>query len=172
MSRLNLVLFEPEIPHNTGAIARTCVASRTHLHLIKPLGFSLEDKWVKRTSMDYWHFLSYSVYENYQDFLEKNPNARIFYATTKAKKIHSEVSFKEGDFLVLGKESKGIPEEILLANEKNCFRIPMWGEIRSLNLSNAAAILIYEAYRQLGYADLNTQGDLHHLSWSQAETEE
>lgn len=165
--RLNIVLLEPEIPHNTGAIARTCVASHTHLHLIKPLGFSLEDKWIKRTSMDYWEHLTYSVYENYQDFLEKNPQARIFYATTKAKKNYCDCVFQEGDFILLGKESKGIPEEILKANAEQCFRIPMWGDIRSLNLSNAAAILIYEAYRQLGFPELEQQGQLHHLQWEE-----
>lgn len=162
---MNIVLHEPEIPENTGNIGRTCVATDSVLHLIKPLGFVIDDKHLKRAGLDYWPKLKYFVYESYEDFLAKNPNAKIFYATTKAKRCYSEVSFEPDDFIMFGKESAGIPEEILVDNESTCIRIPMWGDIRSLNLGNSVAVILYEALRQNGFGELNRQGELHRLSW-------
>ncbi len=162
---MNIVLHEPEIPENTGNIGRTCVATDSVLHLIKPLGFVIDDKHLKRAGLDYWPKLKYFVYESYEDFLAKNPNAKIFYATTKAKRCYSEVSFGPDDFIMFGKESAGIPEEILVDNEPTCIRIPMWGDIRSLNLGNSVAIILYEALRQNSFGELNRQGELHRLSW-------
>ena len=162
---MNIVLHEPEIPENTGNIGRTCVATDSVLHLIKPLGFVIDDKHLKRAGLDYWPKLKYFVYESYEDFLAKNPNAKIFYATTKAKRCYSEVSYGPDDFIMFGKESAGIPEEILVDNEPTCIRIPMWGDIRSLNLGNSVAVILYEALRQNGFGELNRQGELHRLSW-------
>lgn len=162
---MNIVLHEPEIPENTGNIGRTCVATDSVLHLIKPLGFVIDDKHLKRAGLDYWPKLKYFVYESYEDFLAKNPNAKIFYATTKAKRCYSDVSFGPDDFIMFGKESAGIPEEILVDNESTCIRIPMWGDIRSLNLGNSVAVILYEALRQNGFGELNRQGELHRLSW-------
>ncbi|MCR4624939.1 MAG: tRNA (cytidine(34)-2'-O)-methyltransferase, partial [Lachnospiraceae bacterium] len=140
-------------------------ATDSVLHLIKPLGFVIDDKHLKRAGLDYWPKLKYFVYESYEDFLAKNPNAKIFYATTKAKRCYSEVSFGPDDFIMFGKESAGIPEEILVDNEPTCIRIPMWGDIRSLNLGNSVAVILYEALRQNGFGELNRQGELHRLSW-------
>lgn len=162
---MNIVLHEPEIPENTGNIGRTCVATDSVLHLIKPLGFVIDDKHLKRAGLDYWPKLKYFVYESYEDFLAKNPDAKIFYATTKAKRCYSDVSFGPDDFIMFGKESAGIPEEILVDNEPTCIRIPMWGDIRSLNLGNSVAIILYEALRQNSFGELNRQGELHRLSW-------
>lgn len=162
---MNIVLHEPEIPENTGNIGRTCVATDSVLHLIKPLGFVIDDKHLKRAGLDYWPKLKYFVYESYEDFLAKNPDAKIFYATTKAKRCYSDVSFGPDDFIMFGKESAGIPEEILVDNEPTCIRIPMWGDIRSLNLGNSVAVILYEALRQNGFGELNRQGELHRLSW-------
>ncbi|MBQ6024638.1 MAG: tRNA (cytidine(34)-2'-O)-methyltransferase [Lachnospiraceae bacterium] len=162
---MNIVLHEPEIPENTGNIGRTCVATDSVLHLIKPLGFVIDDKHLKRAGLDYWPKLKYFVYESYEDFLAKNPNAKIFYATTKAKRCYSDVSFGPDDFIMFGKESAGIPEEILVDNEPTCIRIPMWGDIRSLNLGNSVAVILYEALRQNSFGELNRQGELHRLSW-------
>ncbi|MBO6066038.1 MAG: tRNA (cytidine(34)-2'-O)-methyltransferase [Lachnospiraceae bacterium] len=163
---INVVLHEPEIPQNTGNIGRTCVAAGARLHLIRPLGFSLDEKHLKRAGMDYWKDLSVQVYDSYEDFLRANPNAKIFYSTTKAKHLYTEVSYPEDCFLMFGKESAGIPEEILKEHKDTCVRIPMLGETRSLNLSNAAAIVIYEALRQHGFAGLTTEGELHIHPWS------
>lgn len=162
---MNIVLLEPEIPANTGNIGRTCVASGSVLHLIKPLGFSLDEKQLKRAGLDYWPKLKYFVYENYEDFCAKNPNARIHFATTKAQKVYTAAEFKEDDFIMFGKESAGIPEEILLDNQEMCIRIPMIGDIRSLNLGNSVAIVLYEALRQLNFEDMNCCGELHRLKW-------
>ena len=141
------------------------MATDSVLHLIKPLGFVIDDKHLKRAGLDYWPKLKYFVYESYEDFLAKNPNAKIFYATTKAKRCYSEVSFGPDDFIMFGKESAGIPEEILVDNEPTCIRIPMWGDIRSLNLGNSVAIILYEALRQNSFRELNLKGQLHHLVW-------
>ncbi len=162
---LNIVLLEPEIPANTGNIGRTCVATGTRLHLIEPLGFSLSEKALKRAGMDYWKDLDVKTYIDYQDFLEKNPGARIYMATTKARKNYTEVSYGSDCYIMFGKESAGIPEEILVKDPENCIRIPMVGGIRSLNLGNSVAIVLYEALRQNGFAGMQIQGELHRLSW-------
>ena len=162
---LNIVLLEPEIPANTGNIGRTCVASGTRLHLIEPLGFSLSEKALKRAGMDYWKDLDVTTYIDYQDFLDRNPGAKIYMVTTKARKIYTEVSYEDDCYIMFGKESAGIPEEILVQNQENCIRIPMMEKIRSLNLGNSAAIVLYEALRQNGFAGLEREGKLHRLSW-------
>ena len=162
---LNIVLLEPEIPANTGNIGRTCVASGTRHHLIGPLGFSLSEKALKRAGMDYWKNLDVTTYIDYQDFLEKNPGVKIYMATTKAHRVYTEVSYEEGCYIMFGKESAGIPEEILVQNEENCIRIPMMEEIRSLNLGNSVAIVLYEALRQNRFAGMEKAGQLHRLSW-------
>lgn len=162
---LNIVLLEPEIPANTGNIGRTCVAAGARLHLIEPLGFSLSEKALKRAGMDYWKDLDVTTYVDYSDFLDKNPGAKIYMATTKARKVYTEVSYEPDSYIMFGKESAGIPEEILVENKENCVRIPMMGEIRSLNLGNSAAIVLYEALRQNGFKGMELEGDLHRLSW-------
>lgn len=165
---MNIVLLEPEMPSNTGNIGRTCVATNTRLHLIEPLGFKLNEKALKRAGLDYWDKLDVSVYSDYQDFLGKNPQAagNMYFATTKAHKVYSDVIYSPDCYLMFGKESAGIPEEILVENEEHCIRIPMWGDIRSLNLSNSAAIVLYEALRQNGFEKMELAGELHHLSWN------
>lgn len=162
---LNIVLHQPEIPQNTGNIGRTCVATATRLHLIEPLGFQLNEKALKRAGMDYWQDLDVSTYIDYEDFLEKNPRAEIYYATTKGRMLYSDVHFGQDCYLMFGKESGGIPEEILKAHPDACIRIPMIGDTRSLNLSNAAAIVLYEALRQNGFAHMKLEGELHRLHW-------
>jgi tRNA (cytidine/uridine-2'-O-)-methyltransferase len=148
---MNIVLLEPEMPANTGNIGRTCVATDTRLHLIQPLGFKLNDKLIKRAGLDYWDKLDVTVYSDYQDFLDRNPGAKIYMATTKGHHVYSDVKYEPDCFLMFGKESAGIPEEILVDNEDRCVRIPMWGDIRSLNLSNSVSIVLYEALRQNGF---------------------
>ena len=162
---MNIVLHEPEIPQNTGNISRTCAVTHSKLHLIKPLGFSVEDRYLKRSGLDYWQFLDVSYYENFEDFLDKNQNAKIFMATTKAKKIYTDVTYSENDFIMFGKESAGIPEEILLKYKDTSVRIPMYDELRSLNLSNSVAIILYEALRQQNFRGLTTEGQLHKYRW-------
>ncbi len=164
---MHIVLHQPEIPANTGNIGRTCVATGTALHLIEPLGFHLDEKSIKRAGMDYWHKLDVTRYMNMQEFREKNPGAKIWYATTKAKRLYTEAAFSPDDYIMFGKESAGIPEELLVENEETCIRIPMLDEIRSLNLSNAVAIVLYEALRQTGFAGMQREGELHRLSWGQ-----
>ena len=163
---MNIVLHEPEIPANTGNIGRTCVATGTSLHLIKPLGFDISDKAVRRAGMVYWKELDLHVYENFEEFVEKNPGARIYMATTKARKAYTEVEYKGNDFIMFGKESAGIPEEILVKYEDTSVRIPMIGEIRSLNLSNSVSIILYEALRQQDFEGMKLKGNLHRLKWS------
>lgn len=165
MAKLNIVLYEPEIPANTGNIGRTCVATGTKLHLIEPLGFSLSEKALKRAGMDYWSQLEVERYVNYEDFLQRNPGAKIYMATTKAKKIYSEASYEPDCYIMFGKESAGIPEEILVEHSEECVRIPMIGETRSLNLSNSVAIVLYEALRQNQFDHMKLEGDLHRLHW-------
>ena len=162
---MNIVLHQPEIPSNTGNIGRTCVATGTRLHLIEPLGFRLTEKALERAGMDYWDKLDYKRYINYEDYLAKNPGARIWYATTKAKKCYTDVSFGPDDHIMFGKESAGIPEEILVDNEEYCIRIPMLPEIRSLNLANSVAIVLFEALRQNGFGEMERSGELHRLKW-------
>ena len=165
MAKLNIVLFEPEIPSNTGNIGRTCVATGSRLHLIEPLGFKLNEKALKRAGMDYWKDLDVTTYINYEDFLEKNPGAKIYMASTKAPNLYTEVDYEPDCYIMFGKESAGIPEEILVEHKENCVRIPMWGDIRSLNLSNSVAIVLYEALRQNGFEKMNMEGHLHRLHW-------
>lgn len=162
---MEIVLYEPEMPLNTGNIGRTCVATGTRLHLIEPLGFKLSDKAVKRAGLDYWEKLDVRVYCDYQDFLEQNPGAKIYMATTKARQTYTDVAYEPDCYLMFGSESAGIPEEILVENKARCVRIPMWGEIRSLNLANSVAIVLYEALRQNGFEKMNRMGNLHWLEW-------
>lgn len=162
---MHIVLHQPEIPANTGNIGRTCVATGTALHLIEPLGFRLDEKSIKRAGMDYWEQLDVTRYINFDEFREKHPGAKIWYATTKAKRLYTEAAFGQDDYIMFGKESAGIPEELLVENEETCIRIPMMGEIRSLNLSNSVAIVLYEALRQNGFAGMKTAGELHRLHW-------
>lgn len=162
---LNIVLHEPEIPANTGNIGRTCVAAGVRLHLIEPLGFRLDEKSLKRAGMDYWKDLDVATYIDYEDFLEKNPGAKIYMATTKAPKTYAEVRYEPDCYIMFGKESAGIPEEILVNHRSECVRIPMVGDIRSLNLGNSVAIILYEALRQNGFRGMNLEGHLHRLEW-------
>ena len=162
---LNVVLYEPEIPANTGNIGRTCMATGTRLHLIEPLGFRLGEKELRRAGMDYWDQLDVTRYADYEEFLEKNPGAKIWMATTKAKKVYTEAQFGPDDYIMFGKESAGIPEEILVDHEDTCIRIPMLDKVRSLNLSNSVSIVLYEALRQNNFADMQLAGELHRLEW-------
>lgn len=164
---INIVLHEPEIPANTGNIGRTCVAAGLKLHLIKPLGFDIDEKAVKRAGLDYWDKLDLAVYENYEDFMAKNPGAKVYMATTKAEKIYSEAHFEPNSYIMFGKESAGIPEEILIHHKDTAIRIPMIGDIRSLNLSNSVAVVAYEALRQNNFEHMQLQGKLHRLSWDE-----
>ena len=156
---MNIVLVEPEIPQNTGNIVRTCAATGTRLHIVKPMGFEIDDKKLKRAGLDYWHFLNIQYYDNLDDFFEKNKDGRFFYLTSKGTMAHSEVEYKDGDFLLLGKETKGLPESLLIKNPERCIRIPMISSARCLNLSNAAAVVVYEALRQTEYASLTKESD-------------
>lgn len=165
---MNIVLLEPEIPQNTGNIGRTCVATGTKLHLIEPMGFRLNEKQIRRAGMDYWKDLDLTVYDSYQNFIDKNPGITIYMATTKAEKIYNEVRYESDAFIMFGKESAGIPEELLMANKDNTIRIPMIGDIRSLNLGNSVAIILYEALRQNNFDGMNLVGQLHSHSWSEA----
>lgn len=162
---MNIILYEPEIPANTGNIGRTCAATGTSLHLIEPLGFSLSEKHLKRAGMDYWDRLDVTTYVNWEDFCNRHPGAEIYYATTKARQVYSEVHYHADSYIMFGKESAGIPEEILKAHGDCCVRIPMLGETRSLNLSNSVAVVLYEALRQNDFGHLKRQGQLHRLSW-------
>lgn len=162
---MNIVLHQPEIPGNTGNIGRTCVATGTSLHLIEPLGFRLDEKSLKRAGMDYWPLLDVHRYMNFQEFQSRNPGAKIWMATTKARQAYTEVTYGPDDYIMFGRESAGIPEEILVEHEETCIRIPMLSAIRSLNLSNSVAIVLYEALRQSGFSGLEQEGQLHHLSW-------
>lgn len=174
----HIVLLEPEIPANTGNIGRTCLCTNSHLHLIEPMGFILNDKNLKRAGMDYWKDVQVTVYDCWEDFVEKNKDkvqiptaaggegkARLWMATTKAQKTHDQADFKDGDYIMFGKESAGIPEELLMEDKESCIRIPMASEQRSLNLSNSVAVVLYEALRQNQYLDLTIEGQLHRHTW-------
>ncbi|NTV89938.1 MAG: tRNA (cytidine(34)-2'-O)-methyltransferase [Clostridiales bacterium] len=154
----NIVLVEPEIPQNTGNIARTCAATGTGLHLVKPLGFSVEDRYLKRAGLDYWKDVNICYYENFNELKEKHVGATFYYATTKAATNYSDITFPDGCFIVFGRETAGLPEELLEKNREWCIRIPMRPAIRSLNLSNSAAVVIYEALRQTGFAGMQLEG--------------
>ena len=162
---MNIVLLEPEMPANTGNIGRTCVATNSRLHLIEPLGFKLNEKMLKRAGLDYWDKLDVTVYSDYQDFLDKNPGAKIYMATTKAHKVYTEPEYEPDCYIMFGKESAGIPEEILLEHKETAVRIPMLDHIRSLNLGNSVAIVLYEALRQQGFKELELEGQLHKYEW-------
>ena len=163
----HIVLVEPEIPQNAGNIARTCAATGTHLHMIRPLGFEVSDKYLKRAGLDYWNLVSISYYDSFEELTKKYEGSRFFFFTTKGRHRHSDVAFKDGDFLVFGKETKGLPEELLIKNEETCLRIPMFSEARSLNLSNSVAVALYEALRQNDYPNLLEEGELHHHTWGE-----
>ena len=164
MPKINIVMVEPEIPQNTGNIARTCAATGARLHIVKPMGFNIDDKKLKRAGLDYWHYLDITYYDGLEDFFSKNDGA-FFYFTTKGRKAHSEVSYPDNCYLLFGKETKGLPEELLIKNPERCVRIPMQGEIRSLNLSNSVAIAVYEVLRQWDYPQLSNFGQLHNYKW-------
>lgn len=161
----NLVLVEPEIPQNTGNIVRTCAATGCKLHLVRPLGFEVTDKHLKRAGLDYWKDANIFYYDNFDEVLNKFPSSSFYFFTTKARKNYSEASYKAGDFLVFGKETRGLPEELLIKHPDGCVRIPMLNDTRSLNLSNSVAIAVYEGLRQQGFKGFNTAGNLHRLSW-------
>lgn len=152
---INIVLHEPEIPHNTGAIARSCVLTNSRLHLIKPFGFELTDKYLKRSGLDYWKYLDLTVYENLEEFFEKNKNANFYLATTKCNKIYTDVKYKDEDFIFFGKETAGLPEDLIHKYMDRAIRIPMKKDLkRSLNLANSCTVILYEALRQLNFMDL------------------
>lgn len=167
---VNIVLLEPEMPANTGNIGRTCCATGSRLHLIEPMGFKINDRMLKRAGLDYWDSLDVYVYDCYSDFLEKNPAAadKMYMATTKAKKNYTDVIYEPGCYIMFGRESAGIPEKILVASEETAVRIPMNQNIRSLNLSNSVAVVLYEALRQNNFQGMQIEGELHHLSWLKA----
>lgn len=165
--QLNIVLLEPEIPQNTGNIARTCAATGARLHLVKPFGFAIDDKKLKRAGLDYWHLLDITYYESTEEFFDRNKGGEFFFATTKGRHIYSDVSYPDGAFLVFGKETRGIDEEILIKNEPRCIRIPMIEDARSLNLSNSVAVVAYEYLRQKGFPRLQNFGELHNHKWDE-----
>ena len=158
---LNVVLVEPEIPQNAGNIARTCAVTGSKLHLVRPLGFEVSDKYLKRAGLDYWHLVDIAYYDSIEEVMDKFYNGKNFwFFSTKAKKIHSEIEIKDGDFLVFGKETKGLPETLIEAHYGQSVRIPMMNETRSLNLSNSVCVGVYEGLRQLGYPNLQTEGEI------------
>ncbi len=164
MHKLNIVLVEPQIPQNTGNISRTCAVTGASLHLVKPLGFEISDKQLKRAGLDYWDKLDVHVYENMKDFFEKNPG-EYYYFTTKGQNVYSDVEYPDNSYLVFGREDKGLPEELLYENQKSCVRLPMRPELRSLNLSNTVAIATYEVLRQWSFPDLTREGFLTKYTW-------
>lgn len=165
--RMNIVLYQPEIPYNTGNIGRTCVATDTALHLIEPLGFYLDDRHIQRAGLDYWPRLKLTRHVNYNAFREASSGHRVWLATTKAHQVYTDVSFGPDDYIMFGPESRGIPEEILVDHEEDCIRIPMLAGERSLNLCNSVAIVLYEALRQNDFAGLEAHGALHELQWKE-----
>lgn len=165
MSELNIVLIEPEIPQNTGNIARTCAASGAKLHLVEPMGFKIDDKKLKRAGLDYWHFLDINYYSSIEAFFTENKGGDFFYFTTKARKAYCECIFPDNTYLIFGKETKGLPETLLKENPESCLRIPMLKDARSLNLSNCVSIAVYEVLRQWGFSGLLREGELHELNW-------
>lgn len=162
----NIVLVEPEIPQNTGNIARTCAATGSRLHIIKPMGFEIDDRKLKRAGLDYWHLLGVQYYDSIDDFFKKHPDANCYYASTKSLNKYSDVKFSDGDYIFFGKETKGLPEELLYKNKDKCIRIPMINEARSLNLSNSVAIVVYEALKQNDFLQLLGEGQLTKYNWT------
>ena len=167
MAKINIVLHEPEIPQNTGNIARTCAATGAALHLIRPLGFAIDDRKLKRAGLDYWHQLDITYYDGLADFYAKNPAAEVYYFSTKAPNLYTEVNYPNPVYIMFGKETKGLPEDLLHENRDRCVRLPMREGLRSLNLSNSVAIAVYEILRQNGFADLKTAGELTQFSWEE-----
>lgn len=165
MYNLNIVLVEPQIPQNTGNISRTCAVTGARLHLVRPFGFEISDKHLKRAGLDYWDKLDISYYDNLEDFFTKNKGGNFFYFTTKGRRVHSEVSYPDNSYIIFGREDKGLPEKLLYDNPENCVRIPMRNELRSLNLSNSVAIAVYETLRQWDYPDLSREGRLTQYEW-------
>ena len=165
MSNINIVLLEPEIPQNTGNIARTCAATGASLHLIEPLGFRIDDAKLKRAGLDYWHQLDITYYKNIEDFYARNPDAQVYYFSTKAPQKYTDIKYPEKVYLMFGKETKGLPEELLRDNKSHCVRIPMRDSLRSLNLSNSAAIAVYEVFRQREFEGLREAGELTKYEW-------
>ena len=164
MAVLNIVLVEPEIPQNTGNIARTCAATGARLHLVGPMGFKIDDKKLKRAGLDYWNLLDITYYDNLDEFLEKN-KGEFYFFTTKARHVYSDVSYPDGCYIFFGKETKGLPEELLLQHPETCVRVPMVENARSLNLSNTVAIAAYEILRQWDFPELQNLGQLHNYRW-------
>ena len=162
---MHIVLVEPEIPGNTGNIARLCAATGFELHLVRPLGFSTDNKYLKRAGLDYWHLVHISYHDSFSEIVSANPNATFYFFSTKAQRKYTEAVFTENDFLVFGKETAGLPESLLKEHWDTAVRIPMREDARSLNLSNAVAVVLYEALRQQGFEGLRAKGDLHRLSW-------
>jgi tRNA (cytidine/uridine-2'-O-)-methyltransferase len=167
MANINIVLVEPEIPQNTGNIARTCAATGAALHLIRPLGFAIDDRKLKRAGLDYWHQLDITYYDGLDDFYAKNPGAEVYYFSTKAPNLYTEIEYPNPVYIMFGKETKGLPEELLHNNPDRCVRLPMREGLRSLNLSNSVAIAVYEILRQNGFEDLKTAGELTQFSWEE-----
>lgn len=167
MAKINIVLHEPEIPQNTGNIARTCAATGAALHLIRPLGFAIDDRKLKRAGLDYWHQLDITYYDGLADFYAKNPDANVYYFSTKAPHLYTEIQYPNPVYIMFGKETKGLPEELLHDNPDRCVRLPMRDGLRSLNLSNSVAIAVYEILRQNGFADLKIAGELTQFSWEE-----
>ena len=167
MAKINIVLHEPEIPQNTGNIARTCAATGAALHLIRPLGFTIDDRKLKRAGLDYWHQLDITYYDGLDDFYAKNPGAEVYYFSTKAPHLYTEIEYPNPVYIMFGKETKGLPEELLHNNPDHCVRLPMREGLRSLNLSNSVAIAVYEILRQGNFADLKTAGELTQFSWEE-----
>ena len=165
MKDINIVLLEPQIPQNTGNIARTCAATGASLHLVRPMGFEVDDKKLKRAGLDYWHALDITYYDGWSDFTDRNPDAELYFFSTKAKNKYTDVKYPEKVFLVFGREDKGLPEELLKENRDRCVRLPMRDNLRSLNLSNTAAIAVYEVLRQRDFEGLKESGELARLSW-------
>ena len=172
MPTLNIVLVEPQIPQNTGNVARTCAATGARLHLVEPMGFRVDDKKLKRAGLDYWHLLDITYYDSWQDFCARNPEAQCFFFTTKGRTRHSDVPYPDNCYLVFGREDAGLPESLLLRHPDRCVRLPIRGEARSLNLSNAVAVGVFEALRQWDYPALQWQGQLHHARWEDLDNDE
>ncbi|MBQ7172800.1 MAG: tRNA (uridine(34)/cytosine(34)/5-carboxymethylaminomethyluridine(34)-2'-O)-methyltransferase TrmL [Clostridia bacterium] len=169
MQKINIVLFEPEIPQNTGNIARTCAATGASLHLIRPLGFAIDDRKLKRAGLDYWHYLDIHYYDGLDDFFYKHPEAKVYFFTTKAKNTYTDITYPEEVFLMFGKETKGLPEDLLVHHPDTCVRLPMLEGLRSLNLSNTVAVAVYEALRQRNFDGLKNEGQLTAYRWEDAE---
>lgn len=165
MYNLNIVLVEPQIPQNTGNISRTCAVTGARLHLVRPFGFEITDRHLKRAGLDYWDKLDISYYDDLDDFFSRNVGGNFYYFTTKGKKVHSEAEYPDNSYLIFGREDKGLPEKLLYDNPESCVRIPMRNELRSLNLSNSAAIAVYEVLRQWDYPDLSREGKLTQYEW-------